>query len=495
MPDPEDPDGVTPSAGSGAGGSGPPAQDERAADRNAGLLRWRFWESRDWEALLERLAMRGFWLAFGVILVFALVYAINGFPFNRVFETVIALAGAALIFAFALKSNDGVMRFLGMMLIAALIISPDDILRLARSLQNQEETQRDANVEAEVRRFNVFDTRTVALDLHALLEEFDHELTREGGDGGQGAGGKFGNIATIDDEVLRGFIGCVLDDAVARSIASSMRSSELYQTYRTLLLDRFHEIDFRAPDRDEIDANLDDLKALGVLDYPESQRDQFVLTRLGCRVIWEFDSLRMEYRRRLREGAELPCRAELDFNEGPASNSAYLLPVSQTDARQAEIQSRRCIEAGLDEARLSGHVQTPAGYPLAYYQPEPALLDATLDELGDPVRVLDLASGDVVQQRVTVAENQWQLLELRGAGAGTRIEVRGQNGYDPVMRLFASDGRVIDTIDDSVQADGSYSWNPNFRVESGTEEPAYVAVRGFGFSAGDVVVWISRVGE
>jgi len=109
--------------------------------------------------------------------------------------------------------------------------------------------------------------------------------------------------------------------------------------------------------------------------------------------------------------------------------------------------------------------------------------------------VLDLASGDVVQQRVTVAENQWQLLELRGAGTGTRIEVRGQNGYDPVMRLFASDGRVIDTIDDSVQADGSYSWNPNFRVESGTEEPAYVAVRGFGFSAGDVVVWISRVGE
>ena len=495
MPDPEDPDGVTPSAGSGAGGSGPSGQNEQPAERNAGLLRWRFWESRDWEALLERLAMRGFWLAFGVILVFALVYAINGFPFNRVFETVIALAGAALIFAFALKSNDGVMRFLGMMLIAALIVSPDDILRLARSLQNQEETQRDANVEAEVRRFNVFDTRAVALDLHALLEAFDHELTRESRNGGQGAGGKFGNIATIDDDVLRGFIGCVLDDAVARSIASSMRSSELYQTYRALLLGRFHEIDFRAPDRDEVDANLDDLKALGVLDYPVAQRDQFVVTGLGCRVIWEFDSLRMEYRRRLRDGEILPCMAELGFNEGAETGTPRAASVSQSDARQSDAQARRCIEAGLIEAQQSGEMPGPSGPVRAYHGTRSGLMDPTLAQLGEAAITLDLSTADVIHRRMSVPTGQWQLLALDAAGSGTRIEVRGQNGFDPVMRLFGSGGGVITTIDDSTLADGSYSWNPSYMVEVGTEPPAFVAVRGFGFSGGEAVVWLSRIAD
>jgi hypothetical protein len=472
-------------------------ESSRPARRRRGLMRWRFWESEEWEALLERLAMRGFWVAFGVILVFAFVYAANGFPFNRVFETVIALAGAALIFAFALKSNDGVMRFLGMMLIAALIISPDDILRLARSLQNQEEARDESNIEADVHRFNVFDTRTVALDLHAMLEEFDRELTVQGRTPAGPAGlGKFGNIATIEDSILRGFIGCVLDDAVARSVASSMRSSELYQTYRTILLEEFHEIDFRAPDRDDIDGNLDDLKALGVLDYPEQQRGEFAVTRLGCAVMWEFESLRLEYRRRLRSGEELPCQAELNLSKDPQLAAAHTLPVAQADRADQEAQQRRCIDDGLLAARASGHLQPDLqayyGTARSYSEDDWA---PSLDALGRPRRTIDYAGSGLTRSPISIQAGEWFLVELDGMGEGVRIEVRGGDDFDPVMRLYDANGGVIDTIDDSEQQNGIFSLNPSYRVSSGTAVPGYLAVRGFGFSAGDAVIWIGSAAD
>lgn len=461
-----------------------------------GLIRWRFWESPDWHSLLERLAMRSFWVSFAVIVVFALVYALNAFPFNRVFEAVIALAGAALIFAFALKSNDGVMRFLGMMLIAALIISPDDILRLARSIQNQEEADSVSALEADVHRFSVFDTRTVALDLHAMLEGFDEELLARGTvNGVSRPGGKFGNIATINDDALRNFIGCVLDDAVARSVASSMRSSELYQTYRTIMLGRFHEIDFRPPDRDEIDANLDVLKALGVLDYPEGQRDDMVVTRLGCQAMWEYNSLRLEYRRRVRDGTDLPCRSELAIDaDSTGPYRGMVLTVEDTDRLALAARRQLCIDRGLDAVAgsamlASASLQAGYGVPSSYRDPDMA---PTIGELGDVDGRQEWPVAGRDRQRFEVPEGEWILVQLEGGEAGDTLSVFGENAMDPVIRVYDADENLIDTIDDSLDANGAYTVNPRLAVGAFAPIPAYVAIRGFGFSGGAVELELGR---
>ncbi|WP_417479601.1 hypothetical protein [Maricaulis maris] len=463
-----------------------------------GLIRWRFWESPDWHNLLERLAMRSFWVSFAVIVVFALVYALNAFPFNRVFEAVIALAGAALIFAFALKSNDGVMRFLGMMLIAALIISPDDILRLARSIQNQEEAESVSALEADVHRFSVFDTRTVALDLHAMLEGFDEELLALGTNNGVSRpGGKFGNIATINDDALRNFIGCVLDDAVARSVASSMRSSELYQTYRTIMLGRFHEIDFRPPDRDEIDANLDVLKALGVLDYPEGQRDDMVVTRLGCQAMWEYNSLRLEYRRRVRTGASLPCQSELAIDAG--STVSYRVPeqtVEETDRRALADRRQLCIDRGLDAVAgsvmlTSASLQAGYGVPISNLASN---MDPTIGQLGDFAGRQVWPTEGRERQSFEVPEGEWILVQLEGGQAGDMLSVFGEDAMDPVIRVYDANEHLIDTIDDSLDANGVYTVDPRLVVAEGAPIPAYVAIRGFGFTGGAVDLQLSRPG-
>ncbi|WP_304069986.1 hypothetical protein [Maricaulis maris] len=461
-----------------------------------GLIRWRFWESPDWHNLLERLAMRSFWVSFAVIVVFALVYALNAFPFNRVFEAVIALAGAALIFAFALKSNDGVMRFLGMMLIAALIISPDDILRLARSIQNQEEAESVSALEADVHRFSVFDTRTVALDLHAMLEGFDEELLALGTNNGVSRpGGKFGNIATINDDALRNFIGCVLDDAVARSVASSMRSSELYQTYRTIMLGRFHEIDFRPPDRDEIDANLDVLKALGVLDYPEGQRDDMVVTRLGCQAMWEYNSLRLEYRRRVRTGASLPCQSELAIDAG--STVSYRVPeqtVEETDRLALEGRRQLCIERGLEavsgSATLVSASLLPSNGTTQSYSSQD--LYPAVGDFADEAARLAWPDDGEVGERLEVPVNEWVLVALSGAESGDELTVMGLDGMDPFIRLYDADRNLIATVDDSPGPDGAYSLDPRFVVGELSAIPAFVAIRGYAFAGGRVEVRLSQ---
>lgn len=473
-----------------------PVPNEAPPEPKNGLARWRFWESADWHSLLERLAMRSFWVSFAVIIVFAFVYAINAFPFNRVFEAVIALAGAALIFAFALKSNDGVMRFLGMMLIAALIISPDDILRLARSIQNQEEAEAVSAAEADVHRFSVFDTRTVALDMHAMLEGFNEELCRFGPTGNpQDCESKLGNIATINDDALRNFIGCVLDDAVARSIASSMRSSELYQTYRTIMLGRFHELDFRPPDRDELDANLDVLKALGVLDYPDRQHDDLVVTRLGCEALWDYDSLRLEYRRRIRAGAELPCRSELGIDAPPEERYVgFALSVEQIDRAAQDQRRRLCIDRGLDSVATASlasasliqpSYRSPTGYQSEDIEPDFAALPDAAASLAWP------ASG-AVRERLQVPEEEWVLVSLADAEAGDRLTVAGLGRMDPWIRIYGADEALITSVDDSQDEDGIYSLDPSFVVGEFDQIPAYVAIRGYGFQGGEVEVVLSR---
>ncbi len=265
--DRKDGDGANGDNGGGANrGDGGINEGDSGADHNAGHVQ--FISAKGLE-LAQKYSLVLFAVIAFVLVILGIGLIHNHYPTGSVFEGLLALAGAALVFAFAVRSENVVVHVAGFLVVASLVTPMPDLLNLWAVATNDE--VRESRLAGRFSRKINLDNHSAAQDIVVSL--IDGGLIRQ-------------DLSTHQDLTdLTGFVDCMMDLNDRQEIAHEINARGTSPLLRMMYMGRAPQAVFRPDDEDSLLWDMDYLRSRSLVDYSDDNYQDARLTEFGCQVV------------------------------------------------------------------------------------------------------------------------------------------------------------------------------------------------------------------
>jgi hypothetical protein len=378
-----------------------------------------------------------------------------------VFGRLIALAGAVLILIYIEKSADVAIRSLGLLFIAALIVTPDDVIRVWMAFNDDEYVFDESQFEYGVVRSLTSDHELLAnytLEELQSYEAFSSEFSIYEQDSDLVA-------ARFSDELMR----CALQEATMAVVLERIRYDESFhllvemnslddEPWRYSNLVSRDDADVR-----EIQQQLELLRALDLVAFRSDSYAEAEVTARGARALADAenplfsrpsDALRSLMLNRDSQGAEIEAKdIETAFNGSGACASVKRAFENEVARNRAQ------AESSPDERPMPAEI---AAYSMDRFGPSPLFLPEDEDRLfeasfrGAGATVAEMRGLSINTTTRWILIDRSELDEARPRLAVYEIVARStgeDQPSDPVIRVVDEFDNILGENDDAPTSD------------------------------------------
>lgn len=275
-----------------------------------------FWRRLS-ESAIRLFGSRGGLIVFGTLSVVACYLAVwivtdlEHDPFV-LFRRVLALAGAVLIIVYINRTRDVALRSLGLVFIAALIVTPNDIIRIVAAVQDKQYIFSEQSPEYDV-------VRALTNDHEGLARRAITEL-----DAYAGLSSELSVYRADDPDFRVNLMACALEEATEAFVLNRIQYRDEFTLLAAmydareegddwLIASRFDEDDGNTV---ELERDLELLRALGLVKFDRRQYREAVLTEEGVERVSDARNPRAaSLSDPLREAVQNPNLRREDFSD------------------------------------------------------------------------------------------------------------------------------------------------------------------------------------